>query len=349
MPEGIKSSSPIPIYRQLYDFYREAIILQKVKPGSRINSINEIQKEHSVARETAKLVLNKLADDGLIVKKSGKGSFVADLGPKKKVWGVIIPFFSAYIDNLLHFIKIHADKKGRIIEHYVDYNNPLEEVRLVGNLINQRYEAVMVVPVSDEKKTADFYRNLVSGGTVVTMLDHTMAGSKFPYAIQSYDLGVKRAVAYLLSKTSKNLVFIKNEVWAGTNMVQVIMEESFKNFVEEASPARKGFVIDQIRNIEREYMDTADIGGIFCCDDMDAVRVIGRLKSEGYTIPGDVAVVSYGNTELSSYFTPRITSIDCHLEQMAEKTADIINSNISGVDTRMSQFVFQPEIIIRDT
>ena len=349
MAERIKSSSPIPIYRQLYDFYREAILLQKVKPGERISSINEIQKEHNVARETAKLVLKKLADDGLIVKKTGKGSFVTDLGPKKKVWGVIVPFFSANIENLLHFIKIQADKKDRIIEHYVDYNNPHEEIRLVGNMINQRYEAVIVVPVFDETQTADFYRNLVSGGTVVTLLDHTMAGSYFTYVIQSYDLGVKRAVAYLLSKTGKNLAFIKNEVWAGTNMVQELMEESFKNFVEKASPSRKAVVVDRIRNIDREYLEKFHVGGIFCCDDMDAIRVIGKLKSERLSIPGDVSVVSYGNTELSSYFTPRITSIDCHLEQMAEKTVEIINSNLNGVDTRFSQFILQPDIIIRDT
>ena len=349
MPEGITTSSPIPIYRQLYEFYREAIILQKIKPGSRISSITEIQKEYRVARETAKLVLNKLADEGLIVKKIGKGSFVADLGPKKKAWGVIVPFFSAYIENLLHFIKIQADKKNRIIQHYVDYNNPYEEIRLVGNMINQRYEAVIVVPVSDETKTADFYRNLVSGGTVVTLLDHTMAGSYFTYVIQSYDLGVKRAVDYLLSKTSKNIAFIKNEVWAGANMVQELMERSFKSFVEEASPSRKPFVLDQIRNIDREYLETVQIGGIFCCDDMDAIRVIGKLKNEGLNIPQDVAVVSYGNTELSSYFTPRITSIDCHLEQMAEKTVEIINSNINGADIRFSQYILQPDIIIRDT
>jgi GntR family transcriptional regulator of arabinose operon len=349
MPEGIKSSSPVPIYRQLYEIFRESILLQKIKPGSRISSITEIQKEYQVARETAKIVLNKLADDGLIVKKIGKGSFVADLGPTKKVWGVIVPFFSAYIENLLHFIRIKAEEQNRIIQHVVDYNNPYEEIRLVGNMINQRYEAVIVVPVSDETKTADFYRNIVSGGTVVTLLDHTMAGSYFTYVIQSYDLGVKRAVSYLLSKTIKNIAFIKNEVWAGTNMVQELMEESFKNFVEKEGSSRVAYVLDHISHLSREYMDKERIGGIFCCDDMDAIRVIGKLKKEGIDTPGDVSVVSYGNTELASYFTPRITSIDCHPEEMAEKTVEIINSNINGTDTRFSQYILQPDIIIRDT
>jgi DNA-binding LacI/PurR family transcriptional regulator len=339
----------IPIYQQLFDTYRQSIITQELKPGTRINSIAEIQQRHSVSRETAKIVLKKLADSKLIVQKTGKGSFVADLGPRKKKWAVVVPFFSSFIENLLELIKTEAGNKNRGLEHYVDYNNPMEEMRLVGELINQRYEAVIVIPVSDESRTAEFYRNLISGGTVVTLLNHTMAGSHFTYVIQSYDLGVKRAVTYLKSKTDKNLLFVKNRVWAETNMVQELMERTFKNFTDEEKSGRKALVSSHLVEIDNKYIEQNNIGGVFCCDDMDAVRIIGRLASDGIRITGDISLISYGNTELASFFTPGITSIDCHFEQMVEKTIEIIFSNLHGQDNRFSQYVIQPELVVRET
>jgi DNA-binding LacI/PurR family transcriptional regulator len=344
------SSIPhVPIYQQLYDTYRQSIITQEWQPGTRINSITEIQQKHNVSRETAKIVLKKLAEEGLIIQKTGKGSFVADLGPRKLKWAVVVPFFSSFIENLLELIKVQAGNHNRNLEHYVDYNNPMEEIRLVGELINKRYEAVIVIPVSDETCTAAFYRNLTSGGTVVTLLNHTMAGSYFTYVIQSYDLGVKRAIKYLGSRTDKNLLFVKNRVWAETNMVQELMETTFRNFTDEQKTGRKALVSGHLGEIDRKYIEQNNIGGIFCCDDMDAVRIIGRLKSNSIRIPGDISLISYGNTELASFFTPGITSIDCHFEHMVEKTIEIIFSNLDGQDNRFSQYIIQPELVVRET
>jgi len=339
----------IPLYRQLFDFYKQAILTQEYPPGSRIDSINRIIERYNVSRETAKLVLSKLAAEKLILQKAGKGSFVADLGPRKAVWGVIVPFFSAQIESLLTFLGIFAAKAGKKLEHFIDYNNWREEIRLVGTMIQQRYEALIVVPTFDETKTANFYKHLVSGGTVVTLLDHTMAGSYFTYVIQSYDLGVKRAVQYLTAQSKKNLAFIKNGIWVGRNMVQELMEETFKNFVEQETPDRVAVVVDHIPKITRNFLTENKITGIFCCDDADAICLIGRLREWNIRIPEDISVISYGNTDLAKYFTPKITSIDSHCEEMAARTADIIHQHLNGQDVRYSQYVIQPDLIVRDT
>ncbi len=341
-------SNFIPIYQRLFSLYSESILTQRVKPGVRIDSINEIQKKHDVSRETAKRVLKKLSTEGLIIQRAGKGSFVAPLGPRLPVWGVIVPFFSAHVEKLIQSMGSEAEKTGRRIEHYVDYNSWEEETRLVGRMIHERYEAVIVVPTYDESKTAEFYRDLKSGGTLVTLLDHTMAGSYFTYAIQSYDLGVQRAVRYLRSRTGQALAFVKNDTWAGRNMVQEVMEETFKNCVHEEKGGRP-LVIESVAAIGADLLKREKIGGIFCSDDADAVRVIGRLIESGIRLPADVSVISYGNTDLARYFTPGITSIDPHGEEMARRTADMIRGHLAGEDVRFCQYVIQPDLVVRET
>jgi DNA-binding LacI/PurR family transcriptional regulator len=340
-----RSQAFVPIYQQLFAQYKNAIITQQHVPGERIDSINEMQKKYDISRETAKSVLKRLAAEGLIIQRAGKGSFVADLGPRQKIWGVIIPFFSAQIDELIMSLRIEANNLNRKIEYFVDYNNWHEEIRLVGSMINERYEAIIVVPTFDESKTAAFYRNLVSGGSLVMLINHTMAGSYFTYVIQSYDLGVKRAVQFLQSRCSKGMAFIKNDTWAGRNLVQEVMEETFKSFVE----SDKSVIINSIHTLTSTFLQERNIQGIFCCDDLDAVRIIGRLLEWNFKIPQDITLISYGNTELARYFSPRITSIDCHYPMMANKTAQIISDHLQGNDVTYCQYVIQPELIIRET
>jgi len=344
-----RTEAYVPTYQRLVNEYKDAILKYRLSPGDRVDSINELQTKHRISRETAKNVLKILAREGFIIQKAGKGSFVAQLGPMKKSWGVIVPFFSAHIEKLLYHLRIESNKHSCSITHFVDYNNWEEEIRLVGSMVRERYEAVIVVPTFDETKAAGFYRRLNGGGTVVTLLDHTMAGSYFTYTIQSYDLGVKRAVDYLAGRSHGHLAFVKNDTWAGRNMLQESMAETFKGMVDEISPGRSAIIVDNLHIIDREFLRSHGIDGIFCCDDMDAVRILGRLAEWGYAPGRDISLVSYGNTDVARYFTPGITSVDPHDEEMAARTAWIIQAHRAGEDVSCCQFVIEPDLIVRGT
>ena len=339
----------VPIYRKLFEFYKKRIDTQVYSPGQRIDSIVEMQQRYNISRETAKCVLQMLADEGLIIKKAGKGSFVARLGPKKKIWAVIVPFFSSQIDELIHNLRYEALHCNRQLEHFIDYNNWQEEIRLVGSLINQNYEAIIVIPTFDESKTASFYNKLHSGGTIVSLLDHTMVGSKFTFVIQSYDLGVRRAVKYLIQKCKGSLAFVKNNIWLGRNMIQEVMQQTFEKFIQVDDPTRKSILVENFYIIDRSWVINNKIHGFFCCDDADAVRVAGRIKECGLRIPQDISIISYGNTYLAQYFSPAITSIDPHYQEMSRLIVEIINNSLQGKNVSMSQYVLSPDIIIRET
>jgi DNA-binding LacI/PurR family transcriptional regulator len=162
-------------------------------------------------------------------------------------------------------------------------------------------------------------------------------------------LGVKRAVQYLQSRCTERIAFIKNDTWAGRNLLQEVMEETFKSFVGESADSDNAVVVSSIHTLTPAFILEHNIQGIFCSDDLDAVRIIGRLVEWDYKIPQDITVISYGNTELARYFSPKITSIDCHYPQMAAKTARIIADHLSGKDVTFCQYVIQPELIIRET
>ena len=343
----MKYESFVPLYQQLFDGYKGQIIRQEFKPGSRIDSINRIMLKHKVSRETAKRVLSKLEQEGYIEKKAGKGSFVSYAMNLKKIWGVVVPFLSTNIEELIRHIYDEAHVRKRLLRYYLHHNDPSEEMKQISAMIREGYECIFVVPNADESQTARFYRNLHNGRTAMILLDQTMVGSFFNYVIQSYDLGVKRAFKYLLKHNPEGFLYVKDEDWRGSNQVNNLMEESFRTFIDSHCPEKSLKVLSGLHNIDRVFLKNWNVGGILCNRDVDAVRLTNRLVDWGIKVPGEVALVCYGNTELTKSGRLPLTAVDCKYEKMAKLAVEIVFRENYDLPTR--QEILEPELVVRKT
>lgn len=340
------SGEHVPIYQKLTDYYSRRIFLQEYRPGAKIDSINKIMERHTVSRETAKLVLRRLIEKGLVVSVQGKGTFVNEITETRSAWGVVVPFFSSNIEQLISELTVEAEGAKCGLHFYLHYNNHEEEVRIVGNLIQSGYEAIIVIPNYDESLTAGYYRRVISGKSKLILADNTMAGSFFSYVVQSYDLGVKRAFDYLSQRESGNFLLLGNEIWRGQNLVFDLMESTFRMLIQQSCPDRNLFVKKGLQEIDAAFIRKNSITGILSVQDSDSVRMLGRLKEWGIAVPEQVSLVSYGNTELTQYFNPGITAVDCNYREMARAIAVFITSE-ERLNNR--QVVISPEIIVRKT
>lgn len=343
------TKSVIPIYEQLVTRYREDILTHRLQPGDRVDSISRIQKKHGVARDTAKRVLNILEREGFVIQRRGKGSFVTDLRPVQKVWGVVIPFFSVQYEDLLSRLVRLATPTGREVRRYYDYNNWEEEVRLVSMMQAERYEAIIVIPTLDESRTWDFYARCSPKDSVVVLFDHTMTYRDFTFVVQSYDLGVVRAMEYLLDRKPGGVAFVKNEGWSGRNMVLELMVETYRMVLRGKRPDTESTILERASEVDAEDLRNRGVTGIFCCDDVSAIQIAGRLREQGMTIPDEMHLVSYGNTDLARFFTPALTSVDPHNEEMASHLIEILASEAGETPRQIRQYVVQPELVIRET
>lgn len=344
----------IPIYEQLVAHYRDRIRDGRLMPGTQVDSISAIQRRHAVSRETAKRVLHILEEEGWVVQRAGKGTFVADLRPKQKVWGVVVPFFSVQYEDLLLQLTHRALPLNREIRRFYDYNSWEEEVRLVRMMQRERYEAVVVIPTLDESRTWSAYANASPLDSPIVLFDHTMTYRDFHFVVQSYDLGVVRAMDYLLSHGEGGVAFVKNEGWTGRNMVLELMLETYRMVLRRRRPDVELVEFDRASHVDAETLRNKNVSGVICCDDISAIQVIGRLRDQGVEVPRDLRLVSYGNTDLARFFTPSISSVDPHNNEMADRLIDVLRvlDGLGGdrVDVLQPiQHVVQPELIVRET
>ncbi len=98
MPLRVDPESPLPLTYQIADQLRRRILEGDLRPGDRLPSESQICAECGVSRMTARAALSQLANEGLVVRRRGKGTFVA---PPKAT-------FRAFPDSLLSYTEIVA-------------------------------------------------------------------------------------------------------------------------------------------------------------------------------------------------------------------------------------------------
>lgn len=72
----LQQSSPIPLWFQIAGQLRDSITVGIFKTGDVLPSENQLNKAFGVSRSTSRTALAKLEQEGLIFRKSGKGSIV---------------------------------------------------------------------------------------------------------------------------------------------------------------------------------------------------------------------------------------------------------------------------------
>lgn len=89
---------------------------------------------------------------------------------------------------------------------------------------------------------------------------------------------------------------------------------------------------------------------VIAADDVWAVRLIQRLKSRGYRVPDDVAVMGYDNLDLATVIEPALTTIDQQHEAYGEAAIGMLSRMFSGeIAPEERVAVIRPKLIVRDS
>jgi DNA-binding GntR family transcriptional regulator len=86
----LKQDISIPLYIQLKESIRSSIVNGQLKYGHKIPTELELSEEHKISRITVRKAILELVEEGYLVKKQGKGTYVN----KRKIQRKIVHFLS---------------------------------------------------------------------------------------------------------------------------------------------------------------------------------------------------------------------------------------------------------------
>lgn len=94
------ANTRIPLYYQLENVLREKISSGAFAPGERLPTESELIKQYGISRITVRQALGTLAEEGLIERQQGRGTFVAQRKTRKHKFETVI-HMTGSLDELL--------------------------------------------------------------------------------------------------------------------------------------------------------------------------------------------------------------------------------------------------------
>ena len=81
----LDTNSSVPLYEQLKTSIKEKIQEKVYRPGERVPSELELEAEYKVSRITVRRAVKELCDEGILVRRQGKGTFVLDTADYRRL------------------------------------------------------------------------------------------------------------------------------------------------------------------------------------------------------------------------------------------------------------------------
>lgn len=92
-----------------------------------------------------------------------------------------------------------------------------------------------------------------------------------------------------------------------------------------------------------------DLDGVFAANDLMAAGALQVLQAHGRSVPGDVAVVGFDDSEPAHSTHPQLTTVAQPVEEMAAEMARILLAHISDPAMRPTSVIFDPHLVPRES
>jgi alanine racemase len=91
------------------------------------------------------------------------------------------------------------------------------------------------------------------------------------------------------------------------------------------------------------------VTAIVCGSDLMALGVIRTARQRGLRVPEDVSVVGYDDSRLIAFTDPPLTTVRQAVTAMGTAAVQALLDGINGTPAPRDEFVFRPELIVRES
>jgi DNA-binding LacI/PurR family transcriptional regulator len=259
-----------------------------------------------------------------------------------------------------------------------DMNNPYY-LGIVRGLRDQCVKQDIVLHVSEtrhnyetEKAEIRFLRGIQTSGYafIGTVLDDDLIESlsncsivsvdkvygyvdQYPQILINNQQCIYRATSYLASKGCKSIWYITPPIWTFGLEDRL---NGYKTAMEEAGLPHEDQVCisydSQMNMMEAGYiqmnliLSKAKPDAVIATSDMYAIGAMRAIREKGLTIPDDISVVGFDNSEFSRYCSPSLTTFSLPLRRMGEMAFEFLTG---GLDNKIGKMIVSADFIVRDS
>lgn len=92
-----------------------------------------------------------------------------------------------------------------------------------------------------------------------------------------------------------------------------------------------------------------DVDAVFVADDPMAIGVLRAIEARGRAVPGDIAVMGYGDSPMGAVVTPALSTVRVFQRQLGTMGARRLLNRLNEEDHSPVQTLISPELVLRET
>lgn len=306
-------------YLRIYEKIKSDIIEGKFQVGDKLPPEIELQKEHGVSRITIKKAMDKLTEESLVERFSGRGTFVRNHKKplveekKQKIIGLAMSGFSTrFGQRFIQGVAETANKLGYSLISAFYYNSAEEEKKLIEQMIVNGTQGIIVMPIHDESDINIGIVEQALSKFPIVLADRYLDGMRLPYVGTDHMEAAFIATEYLFNLGHKNIAFVspilsttalkKRETgyvkaYAMTNYK--VKQSNILSCLQSGMPGRNTpefFRID-VECIKKFLKNNKDITAILCADGITMDVCVAATKELNINIPNDLSLICFDALE----------------------------------------------------
>lgn len=227
--------------------------------------------------------------------------------------------------------------------------NDIGEAQIFSSFEPERFDAVVVL--SESFKNSEVLGKLISrskrADVPVISIDREIEGCiniEFDYS-NAFEQLVKHIVEYhhiddvMMIAGNKDNPFSEERVECFKEVLEANGIAVDRNIVLHGD-----FWADPTRKVLEKYINDGNHipKAFICANDIMAIECMRTLKEHGYRIPEDVLVTGFDGIDLERYYSPRLTTAEYRIEDLARTIIDAVTDNIDGnhdMSTRIVNYI----------
>ncbi|HHW49240.1 MAG TPA: GntR family transcriptional regulator [Clostridiaceae bacterium] len=351
-----------PKYQALKEYLIDTIKSEKLKPGDQIETEIELAEKFGVSRHTIRQAIGELVAEGWLYRVQGKGTFV-DRRPdiaaiNCKTIGVMTTYLNEYIFSaIIRGIDRILSSKGYNIILSCTYNRHEKEKMCMHNMLNQRIDGLIVESTRSAlpNPNLQLYKELSARGVPILFIHGCYKDLNYSYIVEDDMLGGYLAAKHLIELGHKKIggIFKVDDIQGHYRF------EGFQKACSEYGISLSDSNVLWFDTFDLDFKFEAYSGntiknivrnttGIVCYNDQIAVKVLDAIRGMGLSVPEDVSIVSFDDSDLATASEPKLTTLAHPKEQLGVRAAESI---IQMIERKVNYFgeKIEPKLIVRNS
>lgn len=328
-------------YQQLAKTLREQIAAGTFSATGLLPTEKAIAEAYQLSRQTVRQALSLLAQEGLIEKRQGSGSHIRKAPPSSETVAprsiaILTTYISDYIfPSILREVEAVLSANHCTTLLFASKNQISNERRVLKTLLElPQLDGLLVEGTKTclPNPNLDLYRQLMARGTPLVFLNGSyseLSGSSLSVLDDNYGGGYA-LVEYLYQKGHRQIagIFKSDDIQGHGRFsgyadalrdLHLPMKDS--QIYWYGTEEKERIIASPGMPLPGEMLQVLQgCTAVVCYNDEIASRLVAGLTKQGVQIPGQLAVVSFDNSQYSEISPVPITSLS-HGSQNAGRTA----------------------------